>query len=159
MRGNWREDLKTTLIGLATLAGLIIVVIGTAIAFAPAPTPEQIAAREARIAAAAAEAKAKAEACARDAECATEDVALDAAAACVRPVEALAKYDVQWIGGMTPKFPARVWLDDKHNVVVLVGAGIKFQNGFGAWQRHSYECYYDLSRKEAVGAKAYPYNG
>jgi len=153
-------DWKTTVVGIAVLASLVAAILVGLWAIGKAlETPEDAAARAASIEKYRQERAAEAKACAADAECATEDIKSDAMAACIRPVEGLASYSAEWIGGMTPRFIGRAWRDREKNVVMLFGAGIKFQNGLGAWQRHRYECDYDIGKKAVVGVRAYPYSG
>ena len=40
------------------------------------------------------------------------------------------------------------------NVTTHLGDGIEFQNGFGAWVRHVYECDFDHSREAVVAVRA-----
>ncbi len=63
---------------------------------------------------------------------------------CQRVIEQLAKYDYEWTDGwLGTKFGSFAWKDRKSGVLTYFGSEIKFQNGFGAWQKMNYACDYD----------------
>jgi hypothetical protein len=91
---------------------------------------------EARQAQRAAEEAAKEAACMKDLDCLMDKKGLDMEVSCNLAIEARAKYDHKWESAN--RYPLRAW--HKEGVVYLAGDAVKFQNGIGAWQRHSYEC-------------------
>ena len=63
---------------------------------------------------------------------------------CLYRIERRAKYDYEWTNGFfEPKFDSFTWKDRQVGIVRYRGDSIKFQNGFGAWQRLSYACDYN----------------
>ena len=42
------------------------------------------------------------------------------------------------------------------NVFTYVGDSIEFQNGFGAWQPHVYECDYNVITERVIDVRARP---
>jgi hypothetical protein len=72
---------------------------------------------------------------------------------CQKSVEKLAKFDFEWTDGwLDTKFPSYLTKTQRPGVVVLVGDKIKFQNGFGAWQKVKYYCAYDVINDKALDA-------
>ena len=68
-----------------------------------------------------------------------ENFATEAEVRCPSHIEDLAKYDHEWTDGILgPKF-ARA-SDLGGGLVMYSGDEVKFQNGFGAWQKMSYSC-------------------
>lgn len=64
---------------------------------------------------------------------------------CRKIVESYAEYDYEWIDGwLEVKFDRYQWGDDDKKTIIYGGDKIKFQNGFGAWQRYTYLCRVDL---------------
>ena len=83
-------------------------------------------------------------ACRRDIQCWGDDNLLSATFACETLIERMARYDFEWTDGwLEPKFSHFRWHDIDRSTVTFIGDKIKFQNGFGAWQRVAYECDYD----------------
>ena len=68
-------------------------------------------------------------------------------ALCGPAVERLASNTYRWLAGgfFDWKFTHTRATDDP-NVTTYLGDGIEFQNGFGTWVRHVYECDFDHSR-------------
>lgn len=65
-----------------------------------------------------------------------------ALALCVPMIEQRAKWSHRWTDGWgEPRFDRYQILED--NRIVYIGNHIEFQNGFGAWSRHTYRCTYD----------------
>ena len=59
-------------------------------------------------------------------------------------IESTAKYDYEWTDGWLGTKLARYrWEDRKAGSVSYTGDKIKFQNGFGAWQKMTYWCHFD----------------
>lgn len=76
---------------------------------------------------------------------------------CQRSIESLASYDYRWVDGVLDvKFSHYQWHDKKKGKLTYQGDKIKFQNGFGAWQPHIYECDYDPDRKMVIGSRSRP---
>lgn len=93
-------------------------------------------------------------ACRDDLQCWAERYFVDAAVECGRPIEHFAKYDFEWLDGwLTPKFSRLRWQDKEAGTIVYIGDQIKFQNGFGAWQRATYFCVFDTQLKEVVDVR------
>lgn len=67
---------------------------------------------------------------------------VDALTSCKPHIERLAENDFEWTGWTT--FQQYQWRQ-KPNVVTFLGDEIKYQNGLGAWIRHSYECDFDVA--------------
>ena len=47
-------------------------------------------------------------------------------------------------------FTRAKWKNEKSGIVILTGDSVEFQNGFGAWQTHTYSCVYDVLSKQVV---------
>ncbi len=95
--------------------------------------------------------------CNKDLQCLGDKKSLAATIACDNYVENLAKYDFQWTDGfLEPKFSHFRWKDKQNAVITYIGDRIKFQNGFGAWQFHIYECDFDTENDKVVGVRAQP---
>jgi len=117
--------------------------------------PEALKARQERIAR---EAKADAEAkksqaagCWEDLQCLGDKHSIEASFPCSRAVERLAQFDFEWTDGfLGPKFTHFRWKSKKAGIVTYIGDEIKFQNGFGAMQYHTYYCDYDTNKKTVV---------
>jgi hypothetical protein len=76
---------------------------------------------------------------------------------CRRPIELLAKNNFQWTDGFSePKLPRAQWLSKDGGTLRFYGSAIKFQNGFGAWIIHTYECDYDPASRTVLAVNAYP---
>ncbi len=48
------------------------------------------------------------------------------------------------------------WLDQGAGALTYIGDKIQFQNGFGAWQNHIYECDYDAGTGKPIEVRAQP---
>lgn len=79
---------------------------------------------------------AKEAACMKDLDCLMDRKGLDMEVSCNIAIQGRAKYDYKWESAN--RYPLRAW--HKEGVVYLAGDAVRFQNGLGAWQRHSYEC-------------------
>ena len=69
---------------------------------------------------------------------------------CARKVQEQAKFSHKWING---------WLEDKLHfymsnketgVDIYFGNKVKFQNGYGAWLRYAYKCYWDKTNEPVL---------
>ena len=135
--------------GAFAFAGLVF----TGLA-AIAPNSEQMRAREQREAAEAATAEAR---CKADLKCLSEKHLIGANAECRAPIERFARYDVRWDKSIfEARFSHYRWKDQARGIVTFVGDRISFQNGFGAWQPHSYECDFDTNSRTAIAARVTP---
>lgn len=77
-------------------------------------------------------------------ECWGERHSLRAGILCDDHVANLARNNYEWTDGwLEPKFSHYRWKDRAAGEITYVGDKIRFQNGFGAWIIHTYEC--DLS--------------
>ena len=65
--------------------------------------------------------------------------------ACTPLIESLARFDHEWTSGFggPTKFAHYEWSDRPGGELSYWGREVKFQNGFGAWQRVAYWCYFD----------------
>lgn len=76
---------------------------------------------------------------------------------CKEPVERLAKYSARWTDGMLePKFSRFRWLNESQGTITYIGDKIEFQNGFGAFQKHVYECDFNPVTKQVLDVRASP---
>ena len=82
--------------------------------------------------------------CRQSLQCWGDKHNLAASFTCQPLIEAYAKYDYEWTDGfLESKLPRFRWNDRKAGTLSYKGDKIKFQNGFGAWQKISYWCHYD----------------
>lgn len=94
------------------------------------------------------------DACRSSIPCVYEYVAQDnAQIRCEMAIEDLARFDFEWGGIFEPKFERGVL---EGNIFSMLGSSIKFQNGFGAYQRHEYFCKWNVETKEVVEVYAQP---
>jgi len=76
---------------------------------------------------------------------------------CTGPVERLAKNNFEWTDRwFEPKFTQYRWKDKKRGIVTHIGDKIKYQNGFGAWVYHIYECDFDAATNTVLDVRARP---
>lgn len=95
--------------------------------------------------------------CKKDFGCWFDRHNIDAQIKCRPVIESQAKYQFEWTDGMLEqKFPDGGWIDKKKGVIFVRGDKVKFQNGFGAWQIHTYQCSYDPATKQVVGVIVKP---
>lgn len=77
-------------------------------------------------------------------ECWGERHSIRAAILCDDHIANLARNNYEWTDGwLEPKFSRYRWNDRAAGELTYIGDKIQFQNGFGAWIIHTYEC--DLS--------------
>jgi TM2 domain-containing membrane protein YozV len=96
-------------------------------------------------------------ACRQDLRCLAEKQSPGAGVYCKDPVERMAKNDFEWTDGfLERKFSHYRWKNKKAGIVTHIGDKIKFQNGFGAWVHHTYECDLDVSGTQVLGVRARP---
>lgn len=95
--------------------------------------------------------------CMQELRCWGERQSIGGGIRCTAPVEKLAKYSVRWTDGLLePKFSHYRWLDKSKGTLTLLGDKIEFQNGFGAYQKHIYECDYDPASEKVLDVRARP---
>lgn len=95
--------------------------------------------------------------CRKTLACWAERHTADAAVRCRRPVETLAKNNFEWTDGvLEPKFSHYRWKNQATGEVTYIGDKIKYQNGFGAWIFHTYECDLDASGQKVTDVRASP---
>lgn len=104
------------------------------------------------------EARAEAEklaACRADIQCWSDKYYAKANTYCSPHIERMAKNNFEWMTGFLDlKFSHVHWRNKKTGVITFVGDQIKFQNGFGAWIIHTYECDYDTSKDVVADVRA-----
>lgn len=77
---------------------------------------------------------------------------------CRTLIEALAEksaryeYKIEY-GLLTSPYSRVKFADKKKSILELYGNKIKFQNGFGAWQKVGYVCRFDINKKQVTGVK------
>ena len=95
--------------------------------------------------------KAEIATCSKRLQCWGDKHNLAATFACQPLIEELAKYDYEWTDGwLGAKLERFRWQDRKAGTLSYTGNKIKFQNGFGAWQRVTYWCHYDPAAGNAT---------
>ena len=102
----------------------------------------------------------KDEACLMDADCIRDKTSWLSRAGffCSPHIEDQAAYSHEWTDGfIEPKFSRFVARPDR-NAVHYFGDKLKFQNGFGAWQRMSYSCLYDPINERVLDVNVVPFN-
>lgn len=76
---------------------------------------------------------------------------------CQEPVERLANYTSRWTDGtLESKFSRFRWLNKDEGTLTFIGDKIEFQNGFGAYQKHIYECDYNPELQQVIEVRARP---
>lgn len=96
--------------------------------------------------------------CRQDLKCLAEKNSASATVYCGTYIEKLAKYDFKWTneGWFEQKFSHFRWKDKENGVVTYIGDKANFQNGFGAWQAHIYECDFDTRNEKVLDVRARP---
>lgn len=96
-------------------------------------------------------------ACRKDLECAGNKYGISAGVYCKKPVERLAKYTARWTDGtFDMKFSHFRWLNQEQGLITFIGDKIEFQNGFGAFQKHIYECDFNPVNNQVLDVRARP---
>jgi hypothetical protein len=97
--------------------------------------------------------------CALDLQCTAEKYSAKANGQCERMIEdharEIAKWDYKvekehWYVPFTSKIS---WSGPSHSQVIYYGDQAKFQNAFGAWQRQSYWCVFDIASLKVTAAQ------
>lgn len=95
--------------------------------------------------------------CRKDLQCWGDKHSISAGVYCKDPVERLAKYTARWTDGtFETKFSHFRWLDQERGTLTFIGDKIEFQNGFGAYQKHIYECDFDPATNAVLDVRARP---
>jgi hypothetical protein len=95
--------------------------------------------------------------CRTSLQCWGEKKSLAAIFKCQDPIEKMAKNQAEWTDGiLEPKFSRFRWKDETWGIITYIGDKIKFQNGFGAWIFHTYECDYDPQHDTALAVRVQP---
>ena len=94
-------------------------------------------------------------ACRASLQCWGDKHSLSASVYCPDEIEGLGRYDHEWIDGwLGSKFSRFAWKDRTAGTVTYIGDQIKFQNGFGAWIQHTYQCDFDPVNKRVLDVRA-----
>ena len=97
--------------------------------------------------------QAEEEACRQDVDCWGKKYQIYAESACVPAIERQALYKHEWTDGFgESKLPFYSWDDEGQGTIIYEGSAIRFQNGFGAWRRMAYACYYRPAKEKHEGA-------
>lgn len=104
------------------------------------------------------ERKQKEEKCKQDLTCLAKDNFASATVYCGTYIEKLAKYDFKWTdeSWFEQKFSHFRWKNKENGVITYIGDKAMFQNGFGAWQAHIYECDFDTKSEKVLDVRARP---
>jgi hypothetical protein len=95
--------------------------------------------------------------CKKTLECWGEKHMVSAAVRCREPIERLAKNDFEWTDGiLEPKFSHYNWKNKATGELTYFGDKIKYQNGFGAWVHHTYQCDLDSAGERVTAVRAAP---
>lgn len=96
-------------------------------------------------------------ACRKNLQCAGDKYSISAGIYCKSQVERLAKYSSRWTDGtFEPKFSHFRWLNQEQGLITFIGDKIEFQNGFGAFQKHIYECDFNPANNQILDVRARP---
>ena len=103
-------------------------------------------------------AEADAEAAKKSKAASAREIEIRAQVLCRYAIESLAKWDYEWVGtfGMPdygPAIPGGTAKDGGETLVIM-GSGLKLQNGFGAWKRHNFLCTYNKITNSIAEAHA-----
>lgn len=95
--------------------------------------------------------------CRQDLACWAEGKFASASTYCKGPIERLAKFNARWTDAtFEMKFSHYRWKDKARGLVTYIGDKIEFQNGFGAYQAHVYECDFDPATDAVIEVRAQP---
>jgi hypothetical protein len=93
--------------------------------------------------------------CKTDLQCMGQENIFLAGAYCQDQIARLARYSVRWTD-TTRKFSRFRWLNKEQGSLTFVGDKVEFQNGFGAYMPHTYECDFDPASKKVLDVRAAP---
>lgn len=95
--------------------------------------------------------------CMKTLQCWGDRHSIAAGVYCKDPVEKLAKFTARWTDGtFETKFSHFRWLNQATGTITVIGDKIEFQNGFGAFQKHIYECDFNPATNAVLGVRARP---
>lgn len=95
--------------------------------------------------------------CKKDLQCWGDKYNIAAGVYCKDQVARLAKYTARWTDGtFEPKFSRFRWLNKEKGTMTYIGDKIEFQNGFGAFQKHIYECDFNPVNNQIISVRAEP---
>jgi hypothetical protein len=95
--------------------------------------------------------------CKLDLQCWGDKHNISAGVYCDDSVEKLAQYSARWTDGtFETKFSHFRWLNKEKGTLTFIGDKIEFQNGFGAYQTHVYECDFDPASNTVLDVRAFP---
>jgi hypothetical protein len=135
---------KAVAVVLAIIMGVVFVVwLGTIFSSADDTSKQNVAANEAK--------------CKVDLQCWGDKHLAAASVYCKSDVERLGQYSARWTDGtLETKVSRFKWLDKEQGTITFVGDKIEFQNGFGAYQNHIYECDLDPATNKVLEVRARP---
>lgn len=92
--------------------------------------------------------------CASNLHCWGEKNSIKATVFCGSSIEQLAKHDYKWTNSVGEyKFSKFMWKDRDEKTLTYIGDKIKFQNGFGVWVNHVYECDFNPNTNTVIGVR------
>jgi hypothetical protein len=95
--------------------------------------------------------------CRKDLQCAGDKYGIAAGVYCKDSVARLAKFTSRWTDGtFETKFSHFRWLNQEQGTLTFIGDKIEFQNGFGAFQKHIYECDFNPVNNKILDVRARP---
>lgn len=95
--------------------------------------------------------------CRKDLQCMGDKYTIAAGVYCKDPVAKLGKYTARWTDGtFDMKFSRFRWLNKEQGTLTFIGDKIEFQNGFGAFQKHIYECDFNPVNNQVLAVRAEP---
>jgi hypothetical protein len=95
--------------------------------------------------------------CKKDLQCWGDKHLSTAAVWCDDQIERLAKYDFKWTDGwLESKFNRFRWYDQDSLIITFIGDKLQFQNGYGAWEYHIYECDFNTKIDAVLGVRVKP---
>lgn len=95
-----------------------------------------------------------AEDCLKDLDCVADktDWWSGADVRCASHIEARASYSARWTEGFLEwKFDRVALQPPEYKTLRFTGNKVEFQNGFGAWRRMDYVCFYDPVDEAVIG--------
>lgn len=95
--------------------------------------------------------------CRKDLQCMGDKYTVAAGVYCKDPIARLGQYSARWTDGtFEPKMSHFRWQDKGQGIVTFIGDKIEFQNGFGAYQKHIYECDFSTQDSKVLAVRAEP---
>ena len=80
---------------------------------------------------------------------------------CAEQVEARARFGARWTNGfLERKFPVAQWETETANkkTVRYMGDRVEFQNRYGTWEGHLYDCLVDVTNEKILSVAVAPRN-